>query len=84
VGKPFCWREFSQTGNSSLAVLVIAGLEQTGQVEQTELPIALLKVPSTQAAHEQPFGPVYPALHKQLFKRVLPAAELEFPGQLLD
>jgi len=59
VGKPFFWREFSQTGNSSLAVLVIA-------------------------AHEQPFGPVYPALHKQLFKRVLPAAELEFPGQLLD
>ncbi len=38
-------------------------------------------MPATQGRHGQLLAPVYPTLHAQLLKAVLPAAELEFPGQ---
>jgi hypothetical protein len=45
------------------------------------LPMVSLYFPAEHAAHGPPFGPVYPTLHAQ---SVLPAAELEFPGQSVD
>ncbi len=36
-------------------------------------------MPATQDRHGPPFAQLYPALHKQV---VLPAVELELPGQL--
>ena len=32
--------------------------------------------------HVPPLGPVYPALHRQLVKKLLPLVVCEFPGQL--
>jgi hypothetical protein len=52
------------------------------QAVQARLPVTALKVPATQGRHGPPFAPLYPTLHKQLVKAVLPAAELELPGQL--
>ena len=52
------------------------------QFVQARLPAAALKVPATQGRHGPPFAPVYPTLHKQLLLAVLPAVELELPGQL--
>jgi hypothetical protein len=39
-------------------------------------------VPATHGLHVPPLVPVYPTLHAQLVRAVLPAAELESPGQL--
>ncbi len=38
-------------------------------------------MPATQGRHGPLLAPVYPTLDAQLVKAVLPAAELEFPGQ---
>ena len=38
-------------------------------------------MPATQGRHGPLLAPVNPTLHAQLVKAVLPAAELEFPGQ---
>ena len=52
------------------------------QFVQGTLPVTDFQVPATQGRHGPPFAPLYPTLHKQLLLAVLPAAELELPGQL--
>jgi hypothetical protein len=39
--------------------------------------------PATHAAHGPPFGPVYPALQKQLVKALLNVSAKEFDGQAM-
>ena len=54
------------------------------QSEQVAAPVDDLYFPATHAAHEPPFGPVYPVLQLQLVKAALPSGELELeldPGQ---
>ncbi len=43
-----------------------------GQFMQLVFPVTPLYLPPTHAAHGSPFGPVYPALQKQLVKAALP------------
>jgi hypothetical protein len=45
-------------------------------------PAPILYFPVAHAMHVPPFGPVCPALHRQLAIAVLAAAELEDAGQL--
>jgi hypothetical protein len=45
-------------------------------------PVTTLNFPASHATHVPPFGPVCPALHRQLVTAVLAAAELEDAGQL--
>ncbi len=46
------------------------------------LPLAILYVPATHAAHGPPFGPVYPALQMQAVTAVPWPGELEFAGHV--
>ena len=52
------------------------------QIVQSAVPDALLYVPSRQAVHVPPFGPLYPALHVHAACALLAAGELEFDGQI--
>jgi hypothetical protein len=47
-------------------------------------PIASLYFPASHAVHVPPLPPVYPALHWQLVKTLLPVSEIEFAGQALQ
>lgn len=57
--------------------------EFTGHVAQAAEPIAVLYWFAGHAVHVSPSLPVYPALHRQLVKRLLPLEEIEFTGQSL-
>ena len=50
------------------------------QVEHSALPLAYLNSPGAHAEHARPSGPVCPALHLQLVKRLLPFSDVEFAG----
>ena len=45
-------------------------------------PVTALNFPASHATHVPPFGPVWPASHRQLVIAALAAAELEDAGQL--
>ncbi len=74
------------TGQGTHAPAAVAPVDDkylpAAQLVQPALPAAVLYLPASQAAHIPPFAPVYPTLHRQLVKAVLPAADPELPGQL--
>ena len=49
---------------------------------QAAEPTAVLYLEMEHAEHCAPSAPVYPSLHTQRFKAVLPAIDMVFPGQL--
>jgi hypothetical protein len=51
------------------------------QLVHVAVPVTVLYVAAKQAVHATPSGPVNPGLQTQLVKALLPAVELEFPGQ---
>jgi hypothetical protein len=52
------------------------------QSRHVEAPVIILYFPASHAAHIPPSGPVYPGLHRQLVRRLLPLGETECSGQL--
>jgi hypothetical protein len=52
------------------------------QSRHVEAPVIILYFPASHAAHLPPSGPVYPGLHRQLVRRLLPLGETEYSGQL--
>ena len=52
------------------------------QSRHVEAPVIILYFPASHAAHIPPSGPVYPGLHRQLVRRLLPLRESECSGQL--
>jgi hypothetical protein len=52
------------------------------QSRHVEAPVIILYFPASHAAHIPPSGPVYPGLHRQLVRRLLPLGESECSGQL--
>ncbi len=51
------------------------------QSRHVEAPVIILYFPASHAAHLPPSGPVYPGLHRQLVRRLIPLIELELSGQ---
>lgn len=51
------------------------------QIVHSAAPDAILYVPSRQAVHVPPFGPLYPGLHVHAVLTLLPAVELELDRQ---
>ena len=51
------------------------------QIVHSAVPGAVLYVPSRQAVHVPPFGPLYPALHVHAVSALLVVGELELVGQ---
>ena len=62
------------------APVVTRYLPAPQSVHPTE-PISSLYFPASHAVHVPPLPPVYPALHWQLVKALLPGREIEFSGQ---
>jgi hypothetical protein len=54
----------------------------TPQLMHEAAPVTALNFPAPHATHVPPFGPVWPASHRQLVIVVLAAAELEDAGQI--
>ena len=50
------------------------------QVEHSALPMVYLNSPGAHAEHARPSGPVCPALHWQLVRRLLPFGDVAFAG----
>ena len=67
-------------GRQSVAPTVTEYLPVSQSVHVPES-AKFLYLPATHAEQVPPLGPVTPVLHRQLAKRVLPAAEVEIVGQ---
>ena len=50
------------------------------QVAHSALPMVYLNSPGAHAEHARPSGPVCPALHWQLVRRLLPSGDVAFAG----
>ena len=73
------------TGHATHAAAAAAAAEvlykPTPHKVQGRAPVVFLYDPAAHAVHAPPFAPVYPALHWQLVKALLPGREIEFSGQ---
>jgi hypothetical protein len=54
------------------------------QVAHSALPMVFLNSPGAHAEHARPSGPVCPALHWQLVRRLLPSGDVAFAGHCVQ
>jgi hypothetical protein len=63
-------------------ILPLGDCEFTGHAVQRAEPRAVLYFDTEHAEHAPASAPVYPELHTQRLKALVPAVEVLFPGQL--